>query len=202
MANVTNITTERKPVGLSIFFIVASLIGLIAAFALSYEKFFHLMHPNTHPSCDFSIVVQCGKNLDSWQGSLFGFPNPFLGLMGWPVVITIGVALLAGATFARWFWRAFGIVAILAFIFVIWLFAESVFSLGTLCPWCMVTWVATISLTVVFKGWSLKNGVWGDSPWLRTTGTRVLSWSPTIILAILLIEAFIAQLRLDWIHYL
>lgn len=202
MANVTNITTERKPVGLSIFFIVVALIGLIAAFALSYEKFFHLMHPNTHPSCDFSIVVQCGKNLDSWQGSLFGFPNPFLGLMGWPVVITIGVAMLAGATFARWFWRAFGIVAILAFIFVIWLFTESVFDLGTLCPWCMVTWVVTISLTVVFKGWSLKHGVWGDRPWLRATGSRILSWSPTIILAILLVEALIAQLRLDWIHYL
>lgn len=202
MANVTTITTERKPVGLAILLIVAATVGLIAAFALSYEKFFHLMHPDTHPSCDFSIVVQCGKNLNSWQGSLFGFPNPFLGLMGWPVVIAIGVAMLAGATFARWFWRAFGIVAMLAFVFVIWLYAESVFDLGTLCPWCMVTWIATITLTIVFKGWSLKNGVWGEAAWLKATGARVVSWSPTIILTILVIEALIAQLRLDWIHYL
>ena len=196
------ITTDRKPVGLSIFLIVAALIGLVAAFALAYEKFYVLAHPDAHPSCDFSIVVQCGKNLNSWQGSLFGFPNPFLGLIGWPVVIAIAVGMLAGATYARWFWRAFSIVTILAFIFVIWLFTESVFDLGTLCPWCMVTWVATISLTIVFKSWALKNGVWGDSPWLKATGARVLAWSPTIILAILVIEALIAQLRLDWIHYL
>ncbi len=198
----TLITTPRRPTAFAIFLIVVALLGLAAAFALTYEKFFHLMHPETTPSCDFSIVVQCGKNLSSWQGSLFGFPNPLIGLMAWPVVITSGVALLGGSTFARWFWRAFGVVSLLAFVFVIWLFAESVFELGTLCPWCMVTWVATISLVVVFKGWSFKNGVWGDAPWLRSLGTKVLSWSPTIILVILVIEAVIAQIRLDWIHYL
>jgi len=199
---VANLIPERKPVGLSIFLIVIATIGLIAAFALTYEKFFHLLHPDTHPSCDFSVVVQCGKNLNSWQGSLFGFPNPILGLVAWPVVITTGVAMLAGATFAKWYWRAFSVVAALGFVFVIWLFAESVFDLGTLCPWCMVTWVATISLLVVFKGWALKNGVWGDADWIRAIGARTLSWSPTIILAILIIEAVIAQVRLDWIHNL
>lgn len=202
MADVTNVTTERKPVGFSIFLIVVAIIGLIAAFALTYEKFFHLLHPDTHPSCDFSVVVQCGKNLNSWQGALFGFPNPLLGLVAWPVVITTGVAMLAGATFARWYWQAFGVVALLAFVFVIWLYAESVFDLGTLCPWCMVTWVATISLIVVFKGWSLKHGAWGDAPWLKKLGARILSWSPTIILLIIVIEAVIAQIRLDWIHNL
>ena len=39
------------------------------------------------------------KNLESWQGSLFGFPNPILGLTGWMAPIVVGFAILAGAGF-------------------------------------------------------------------------------------------------------
>ena len=202
MASVTQITTERKPVGISLLLIISGLVGLLAAFMLTFEKFQLLLHPGTTASCDFSIVVQCGKNLASWQGSLLGFPNPMIGMMAWPVVITTGVVLLAGGTLARWYWRALHVGAMVAFVFVIWLFTESVFSLGTLCPWCMVTWVATITLVIVLKGWSLKHGVWGTNAWLINSGTKLLQWSPTVILGILLIEAIIAQLRLDWIHHL
>lgn len=196
------IAPDKRPQGFAVVLLVAATIGLTAAFALAYEKFFHLLHPDTHPSCDFSVVVQCGKNLMSWQGSLFGFPNPFLGLIGWPVVITIAVALLGGSTFARWFWRAFGFVTWLAMIFVFWLFAESVYSLGTLCPWCMVTWVVTITMGVVYTGWSMKYGVWGESVRTTAVGSRILSWAPTLILLVFVIEGTLAQIRLDWIHNL
>lgn len=202
MTSVTIENTVRRPVGFALALIMSGLIGLTAAFALTYEKFELLLHPGTTPGCNFSIVVQCGKNLDSWQGSLFGFPNALIGLVGWPVVIAVGVGLLAGATYAAWFWRAFHITALAGFIFVIWLFTESVFELGTLCPWCMVTWVATITLTVVSKGWTLKHGIWGNKAFLTRSGTKILQWSPSIVLGILVIEAIIAQVRLDWIHYL
>ena len=202
MSFVTTENASRKPVGFAWALIISGLVGLTAAFALTYEKFYLLLHPGSTAACDFSIVVQCGKNLASWQGALLGFPNPILGLIAWPVVIATGVGLLAGATYARWYWRAFHITAMLGFVFVIWLFSESVFELGTLCPWCMVTWVATITLTVISKGWVLKHGVWGHRPWLNNSGARILQWSPSIILGILLIEAFIAQLRLDWINHL
>ena len=56
----------------------------------------------------------------------------------------VGVAILAGARFARWFWWLFELGVAGAFVFVIWLIGQSIFVLGTLCPWCMVTWVVTI----------------------------------------------------------
>ena len=58
--------------------------------------------------------------------------------------IVVGVAILAGARFARWFWWLFELGMTFAFVFVIWLIGQSIFVLGTLCPWCMVTWVVTI----------------------------------------------------------
>ena len=68
-----------------------------------------LADPEHVPSCDVGVLVGCSVNLDSWQGSVFGFPNPFIGIMAWPVVIAIGVAILAGAQFARWFWIGFNV---------------------------------------------------------------------------------------------
>ena len=192
----------RKPIALSIVFIVVAAVGLLAAFALTLEKIHALTNPGEAASCDFSVVVQCGKNLSSWQGSLLGFPNPLIGMMAWPVVAATGVGMLAGARFANWYWRAFDIVASVGFLFTIWLYTESVFVLGTLCPWCMVTWIATITLTVVAKGYTIKNGVWGTRPWVLAAGAKTLSWSPTIIIGMLLIEALIAQIRLDWINNL
>lgn len=200
--SIASTDTERhtpRNIGLAIFLIVVSGIGLLAAFVLTVEKIHALQFPGEAASCDFSVIVQCGKNLSSWQGSTFGFPNPLLGLVGWPVVMATGVGLLAGARYAAWYWRAFNLGAAMALGFVLWLFSQSVFSLGTLCPWCMVTWVSAIPFFWVITFWNMKNGVWGTSERMRSWGDRLLQWSPTIILVSFAIEAVIAQIQLDWI---
>lgn len=180
-----------------IFLILSGLVGLTAAFVLTLEKIHKLLHPEEAASCDYSVIVQCGKNLGSWQGSVFGFPNPLIGLMAWSVVITIGVSILAGARFANWFWRGLVIGTAGAFTFVIWLFSQSVFVLGTLCPWCMVTWFATIPLFWVLTFWTMKHGIWGA----RATklGSTLLSWVVIITITSYLVEAVIAQLVLNWV---
>ena len=88
--------------------IIAGAIGWWAAFSLTMERLHLLAEPRRDRlGCDFSPLVQCSKNLESWQGSVFGFPNPILGLAGWVAPIVVGVAILAGARFARWFWWLF-----------------------------------------------------------------------------------------------
>jgi uncharacterized membrane protein len=184
-------------VGFGIFLIISGAVGLTAAFALTLEKIHKLLHPEEAASCDYSVIVQCGKNLASWQGSLLGFPNPLIGLMAWSVVITIGVSLFAGARYTNWFWRGLNIGTAGALAFVIWLFSQSVFVLGTLCPWCMVTWFATIPLFWVVTFWNMKNGIWGHKA--QKIGTTLLSWVAIIVLVSYLIEAIIAQLVLNWV---
>ncbi len=188
---------EKRPIGFSIFLVLIGLVGLIAAFALTLEKIHKLTNPDEAASCDYSVIVQCGKNLASWQGSLFGFPNPLIGLMAWSVVITIGVSVFAGARYPNWFWRGLNIGALVALVFVIWLFSQSVFILGTLCPWCMVTWISAIPLFWVVTFWNMKNGIWGQK--VVPSGRALLSWVVIVILVSFLIEAVIAQLVLDWV---
>ena len=194
--SITSSNTKR-PAGFPIFLILAGLVGLTAAFALTLEKIHKLLHPEEAASCDYSVVVQCGKNLASWQGSLLGFPNPIIGLMAWSVVITIGVSIFAGARYAHWFWRGLNLGAAVALAFVIWLFSQSVFVLGTLCPWCMVTWLATIPLFWVVTFWNMKNGIWGTRA--QRLGTTLLSWVAITVLVSYLIEAVIAQFVLNWV---
>jgi uncharacterized membrane protein len=186
-----------RPRILAVFLIVAGVVGWGAAFALTLEKFSLLAHPTDALGCDFSVLVQCTANLESWQGSVFGFPNPILGLAGWIAPVMVGVALLAGARFARWFWMLFTAGAAFAVGFVIWLISQSIFVLGTLCPWCLVTWSVTIPFFLAVSLYSLKSGMIPAPPRLRSVAAALYGWIPAITLGCYIVVAVIAQLRLD-----
>jgi uncharacterized membrane protein len=193
---------DARPRGLAIFLIVAGVIGWIAAFALTLDKFRLLQDPNAQLGCNLSILVQCGVNLNSWQGAILGFPNPIIGLAAWIAPIAVGVAVLAGAQFARWFWIAFNIGFLGALGFVIWLISQSIFVLGTLCPWCMVTWSVTIPSFIAVTAFTLRNGIIPASPAVRRVAGVVSSWIVVVTLGCYLVVAVIAQLRLDVLSYL
>lgn len=191
--------THTRPKGLAIWLIIAGIIGWYAAFQLTVEKFHLLADPGATAACDISLVVQCGKNLDSWQGAVFGFPNPIIGLTGWAAPIVVGVAILAGARFARWFWWLFWAGMTFAFGFVIWLIAQSIFELFTLCPWCMVTWSVTIPSFFAVSLHLLRSGVVPAPDGVRKAADTLMGWMPLIAVVSYAVIALIAQLRLDWI---
>jgi uncharacterized membrane protein len=193
---------DARPRGLAIFLIVAGVIGWIAAFALTLDKFRLLQDPNAQLGCNLSILVQCGVNLNSWQGAILGFPNPIIGLAAWIAPIAVGVAVLAGAQFARWFWIAFNVGLLGALGFVIWLISQSIFVLGTLCPWCMVTWSVTIPSFIAVTAFTLRNGIIPAAPAVRRIAAVVSSWIVVVTLACYVVVAVIAQLRLDVLSYL
>jgi uncharacterized membrane protein len=126
--------------------LVFGLIGFAASLALSIEKVLKLQDPDHVASCSFNLFLDCSAAMGSWQGSLLGFPNPFIGVAAFPVVVTSGVVLLAGARLPAWYWRSLlgGTVAALGL--VVFLVYTSVAELGKLCPYCMVVWFAVIPL--------------------------------------------------------
>ena len=192
--------TARRPIAFAVFLIVVGALGWWAAFALTVDKILLLENPDADLDCNFSVIVQCGKNLGSWQGAVFGFPNPLLGLGGFVAPIAVGVGLLAGARFARWFWIAFNVGIAGALAFVIWLISQSIFVLGTLCPWCMLVWSVTIPLFWIVTSRNLAEGVFG--PRLVGLGRFLRSWAIPIVIVCYAVVALLAQLQLELTQYL
>lgn len=200
MTAVTDVPAARRPWILAIFLVAAGALGWWASFALTIDKFLVLANPDADLDCDFSVLVQCGLNLGSWQGAVFGFPNPVIGLGGFVAPIAVGVGLLAGARFDRWFWIAFNVGLAGALAFVIWLISQSIFVLGVLCPWCMLVWSVTIPLFWVVTARNLAEGVYGSAP--RRFGAGLRSWVIPVVIVCYAVVALLAQLRLDVLSYL
>lgn len=201
-AQTPDVAERGRPWALGVFLVVAGTVGFGAAFALTLDKIATLIKPTAELSCNFSLLVQCGKNLQSAQGSVFGFPNPLIGLAAWALVIGVGAGLLAGARYDRWFWLTFNAGAAAALAFVCWLIGQSIFVLGTLCPWCMLTWSVTIP---VFWAVTLANvaaGHFTARPRIRALGRTVLEWVPLITVCCYLVVFVLAEARLDVIRHL
>ncbi len=75
--------------------LVASVASLVAAFVLSIDALRLAEDPNADLGCNVNTVISCGTVASSWQSSVLGFPNAYLGLVTEPVVITLAVAALS-----------------------------------------------------------------------------------------------------------
>lgn len=179
-------TSPRTAFGL--FSILAGVIGWFASWSLLTEFIHTLKDPDYVPNCDVSILVTCGPNMGSWQGSVFGFSNTIIGVAAFTAPILIGVLALARVHLPRWFWAGYTAGLTFGIGFVFWLAHQSVFALGVLCPWCMVVWAVTIPLFWVTLPEALPTR---PSAWFR-------SWAWVLITFSYLLIAVTAQVQLDW----
>ena len=194
--------SDDRPVILGGFLILAGIIGFLAAWELSVDKVIAFVTPNARLSCDVSVLVQCTKNLLSPQGAVLGFPNPLIGIGCWIAPIAVGIALLAGVRFRRWFWIAFNLGVVGAMVLVFWLIGQSILVLGTLCIWCMVTWSVTIPTFWAVTLYNLKSGNIPMPAAARRFFAAAYGWVPLLTVLSYVIIAMMAQLRLDVIHHL
>jgi uncharacterized membrane protein len=127
-------------------------IGLVAAFALTVEKFELATDPNYTPTCSINPIVNCGSVMDTPQAAVFGFPNSLLGIAGFTALIAI--AVLLGPRPALWVMIGLQIGLTGAVVFVHWLIFQSLYRIDALCPYCMAVWVVVV---VAFWYVSLRN---------------------------------------------
>ncbi len=127
-------------------YVVGGGIGLVASFVLMVEKIALLADPSYVPTCSLNPVLSCGSVMATPQAAAFGVANPLLGVTGFAMVLTAGAALAAGFRPPRWFWLAMQAGTTFGVGFVDWLIWQSLYSIGALCPYCMVVWAVTIPL--------------------------------------------------------
>ena len=132
--------------------------GLIASFVLAVEEFHLLKNPDAILSCSFNLVLNCSAVMQTSQATVFGFPNMFIGLMGFPVVITIALLGMSNVKFPRWFLLSGQSGITLGALGAYWLFFNSVYVIEILCPWCLVV---TLSMTMLFAAITRYNVVQG-----------------------------------------
>lgn len=138
--------------------LIGGAIGVIVSVVLTVEKINLLTNPSAVLSCDINPIISCGSAINKPQASVLGVPNSLIGAVGFSAVATIGAALLAGARFKRWFWRSlqggmtFGVIA------VAWLQYQSIYEIGALCPFCLVTWTIMIPMFLYTTLYTIREG--------------------------------------------
>ena len=146
---------DLKRQNLAVFImLIGSVLGLLASFMLSIEAL--ILAKNSHAvlSCDLSSVLSCSTVANHWSATILGFPNSFIGVMTLPVMVTIAVALLAGAKFTKWFMQAAQAGAVAGMFFAAWMFYMSYIEIGALCPWCLTL---DVGMTLIFFGLTRYN---------------------------------------------
>lgn len=162
------------------FLVITGAIAWVASWVLVMERLALLRDANYVASCDINPWVSCSSVMKSEQAALFGFPNPLIGVVAFAVVITTGMVLLAGGTLARWYWIGLQIGVTLGMVMIGWLWYQSLYEIGALCPYCMVVWAMMAPLFV----WvTVRNAHHGALP-LGAGPTRVLSEWAWIIVAL------------------
>lgn len=158
--------------------LITGVVGWLASGILVLEKLEVLKDPGHVTVCDVNPWISCGQVMQTPQSSVFGFPNMFIGIVAFAVIITTAMGMLAGARFARWYWLGLQAGVTLGFAFVVWLWSQALYSIHILCPFCMVVWAVMIPLFVWVTVRNVSNGVirlpegptriLGDSGWIIT----------------------------------
>ena len=138
--------------------LIFAIVGLFASFQLTVDKIALLSDPEFVPSCNINPVLSCGTIILTDQASLFGFPNPLIGLAGYSVIITLAVLMISKVLIPNWVWLGLNLGALAGMAFVVWLAYESLYVIGALCPWCMVAWMSTIFIFWITTAENAANG--------------------------------------------
>lgn len=143
---------------LPLMLLIGGVIGTIASLILTYDQVQIWKDPTFIPQCSINPILSCGSVINSEQGYLFGIPGPFFGLITFPVLATVGAAMLAGARMKRWFWLGMQAGAIGGVGYALWLFWLSLFTINALCPFCLTVDVVVYVLAWYITLYNIEHG--------------------------------------------
>lgn len=119
--------------------LVGGVVGIIASLVLSIDALEIARNPDVALSCNLNSVINCATVAKHPSSSVLGFPNSFIGLITFPVIVTIAVILLVGVRLPRWFMCATQAGTIAGLGFAGWMLYQSFVVIQVFCPWCLLT---------------------------------------------------------------
>jgi len=164
---------------------VGGAVGLYASLVLTQDKIRLLADPTYVPTCSINAILSCGRIIATDQASVFGFPNPLIGIGAFSVLIALGVLRCGRVLLPRWVLAGVVIGSTLGGLFVSWLAYQSILTIGALCPWCMVVWGMTVPILGLSLRDLLASGGPRLRPWQQACGWLVLLWFAVVLAGIL-----------------
>lgn len=139
--NRMTLTKSRLDKYLPYILLIGSIVGLLAAFVLTYDKIQVLQDSNYRPSCNINPVLSCGSVMKTEQASLFGMPNTIFGVAGYSVLTTLAALLIMGVKLPKRVWQGIQLGVTAGLAFTIYLFVQGVFRINAICPFCFLVWI-------------------------------------------------------------
>jgi len=143
----------------------ASAAGIVASFIQLLEKLTLLKNPHAVLTCNLNSTFSCSNILNAWQSSVFGFPNPIIGLVMFTFFLTVAVFALTGAKIVPTLAKTIQGLAVFMLAFTLWLFYENTFSSKAICIFCLINGTAVVFINAVMfrhnfgeriKKWSIR----------------------------------------------
>jgi len=150
-----------------------AVVAFIAAFVLSVEKLEIIKNPDAALSCSVNLVLNCASVMKTSQAEIFGFPNSYIGIAGFAIVIAVAIGGLIGVKYSRAYLVTAQVFYGLGLVFAYWLFFNSVYAIQVLCPWCLVVTVATTIIFEALLRYNLRQNNFGLA---KPTNKRVQNW--------------------------
>jgi len=118
----------------------------VASIWQAAERIQMLKHPDLPLSCNLNPVIDCGTVLSNRWASLFGFPNAFIGIAIFAMLLMAGVLLTSGGKPSRFFSHFLFGVSVVLILFALWFFGMSLYVIGKVCIFCLFIWTASVPI--------------------------------------------------------
>lgn len=184
----------------ALWVLIAGAVGLTAAITLTVEKVKLLENPAYVPSCSINPVLSCGSVMVTPQAAEFGFPNSLIGVVAFSVVLVAGVLAVAKVPLPQWFWVGLAAGTALGVVFVHWLIYQSLYTIGALCPYCMVVWAVVVPVAFYVTSFNLRAGLLGGAA-ARSRAVRMVAESHVLVLAVVLVLVLALVLHRFWSYW-
>ncbi|MBI3983930.1 hypothetical protein HY346_01385 [Candidatus Microgenomates bacterium] len=146
-------------------------LGALASFLQTLEKINLLKGAGAPLKCDLNAVFSCTNVLNSWQSSVFGFPNSLMCLVFFTFLITLGLVGLLGSDVPKKLRMAAQAFSLFFLGFGLWYMYQSIFVIGAVCLYCIFCMSG-----LLVANWALLRLNAPDLPLSNKSRKRVQGW--------------------------
>jgi len=123
-----------------------SAVALIASFWQAAERIHMLKNPSVPLNCNLNPIIDCGGVMSHRLAALFGFPNTFIGMVMFSMLLASALLLIFGGNFSKAYHKLVLALSTIAILFSAWFFWVSLYIIGKICLFCLAIWPVSVVL--------------------------------------------------------